>query len=530
MSQPALVQRDLDQNTNLVLPINRIPTEILVTIFEESIYTPELSLSLIPHVQKLHKLACVCLKWNRAVKETPSLWTVLESTTPRELVPHILQRSRQSPLVIKCCIVAGRQAGGLLSKAYGGARGLWDDIKSFLMIALLEIHRWRSALIRLSQADSEILEGLEKPAPLIEMVDIDIHECPQQANINLFDGRASNLRSVRLCGVPFIWSQGQFSDLHNLYISTTPSSQPALADVLMTIESSPHLRNLCLESLRMPASQGEDNLGAIKLDSLETLTLYRASSSVTQAILIRIRAPILQHLAILSRWDDGSNTSGQFIDRIPHFLPMIHSSINNANNVELTLRHSSISIRTSGNPRIDITIDHNSSAHTLQIFLRNIIHGSASRTPIRLSIAQVPEIEWSDLGKMLSSLDGVVELSVEDLRGDHQHDLFRFLSTPSDASGRGNSHLKWPFPYLKKLVLPFNTMGEQIVEFVKGRYDSGSLDRSGAGGLDEGIPCSPTTLDVGKVYLTQEQYNEISTTVGYAVVRGEVGYSYIFDS
>ncbi|KAG8922663.1 hypothetical protein FRC01_013754 [Tulasnella sp. 417] len=530
MSQSAVVERQLDKTTNSVSPINRLPTEILVTIFEESIYTPELDISEVPHIQKLHKLACVCLKWSMTIKETPSLWTVLESTTPKYLIPHILQRSSQSSLVIKCCGVADQQADSGFSAAYLQAEELWTTIKAFLIIVFREIHRWRSALIRLSQADSEILEGLERPAPLIKMVDINIDEYPQQESIILFAGQASNLRTVCLSGLSFMSSPGQYPDLQHLNISTTPSGQLTLKDVLMTIKSAPYLQTLRLQFLQMPVSQGEDGLGTFALNFLETLSLSGVSPPVIQAILTRIQAPALQQLTILPGHDGGGDSSWQFIKCIPHFLPMIHSSINHASAVDISLSQRSVNIRTPLNhsdphPHIEISIDHNSSAHALYIFLRNIIHHSISHTPIRLCIPQVPEIEWGDFCEILSSLDRVVELSTEERRGNYRRDLFRFLSAPLTESGRK----KWPFPNLQKLVLPSNTSGGQVVQLVKARYGSGMWNNR-AGGRARGAPCSLTTLDVGRVDLTPTQYAEIGKIVGYGVVRGEFGYSYIFDS
>lgn len=522
MSEPAVIQREPGKNTNSVPPIERLPPEILVAIFEESIYTPELAVSEIPHFQKLHKLASVCVEWNRAVKGVPSLWAVLESNTPKEIVPRVLQRSGKCPLVIKCYPAVDQQDIGMDSgEVYPKAR-IWDDLKSFLMIAFSEIHRWRSALILINQADSEILQGLEKPAPVIEMVDIEICETPQRASIHLFAGQALNLRSIRLFGLPFLWSPGQFRGLRHLDISppSASPSQPAIEDVMMTIKSSPRLQTLCLGYLRIPSPPIQDDLPTFRLGYLETLSLHGISTSIIQAILIRIRAPILQHLTIDTGYEDGGNDSCDIIEAIQHFLPMIHFSINRASAVNLILSRNSVDVYTSpAHPEpgahINISIHHNSSPRRLQAFLDNMIHNSASHTPMTLWIPQVPAIQWSDLGKILGSLDGVVELSTDGLRVSHHDSVFRFLSTPSDAFGRQNR----PFPNLKKLSLPFNAQGQRVVELVTARYGSGITDNSSSGQGEDRI-CSLTTLDVANIHLTPNQCTEIERILGHGVVQG----------
>ncbi|KAG9044452.1 hypothetical protein FS837_008125 [Tulasnella sp. UAMH 9824] len=206
----------------------------------------------------------------------------------------------------------------------------------------------------------------------------------------------------------------------------------------------------------MPTPQTQNDLPKIRLDSLKTLSLHVVSSAITQANLTRIQAPILQHLTIQPRYKGAGNN--YIVDAIQNFLPMIHPSIKHANVVDLHLGHYLVDIRTPSNlpdphASIDISIYYDSSARTVQTFLDNTIHSSASHTPIRLSIPESPTLEWSDLGKILGFLDEVVKLSTGEIRSDPLRNLFQFLSTPLDAFGRK----KWPFPNLKTIVFPSNS-------------------------------------------------------------------------
>lgn len=518
LSTLTIVPEQLDENLNSIPPINQLPTEILITIFEESIYVPELSQWDIPHIQKLKYLASVCLWWNKIIKDTPHLWAVVESNVPNELVPIILRKSGQSTLAFKCCEERVR----LGSPEYD-VEEQWpsDDLLSFLTITLSELHRWRSALFQLSRGNVEILWQLEQPAPFIERMDFEIFHWPWR-ELNLFSGYAPNLRWIHIVDLPFIWSQGVFHDLRHLHIELIKLPQLTVEDILLTVQSSPNLQTLRLELMERSIVQTQQpNFPEFRLEFLERLSLTGMPPSAAHTILAHIRAPHLRCLTVYPDHQTGDFDGLKFIDTIiSHFLPMNHLNLGDSHTLRLLLDSNFVGIRVLSDTHypqdcIGIRIPHNSSLHTLQTIIETIIHSLVPRSPIILFIEEFPLIAWSDLGGILSSLEEVVALLVWTQQLDRQVDFFKFLSTPLDVCGVK----KWLFPKLAEIVLPLDISGEQAVQLVRARYNMGTLE-NGAAAQDGAMPCPLTMLDVSwALNLDVEQLSEITNIVGLAVIR-----------
>ncbi|KAG8952232.1 hypothetical protein FRC04_004939 [Tulasnella sp. 424] len=520
LSTPTIVPEQLDENSNSIPLINQLPTEILITIFEESIYVPELSRWDIPHIQKLKCLASVCLWWNKLIKDTPHLWAVVESNVPNELVPIILRKSGQSTLAFKCC--EGVENPIRLASQRYDKEEQWpsDDLLSFLTTTLSELHRWRSALFQISPANIEILWQLEQPAPLIEKMDFQIFHWPWR-EINLFSGYAPNLRWIRIAGLPFIWSQGVFHDLRHLHIENIKLPQLAVEDILLTVQSSPNLQTLRLELMEMSIVQTQPNFPEFRLEFLEELSLTNMPPSATHTILAHIRAPHLRCLTVDPNYATDDFDGLKFIDTISsHFLPMNHLDLGDSHRLRLSLDSNLVDIGVASatdysQQRIGIRIPHNSSLHILQTIIETIIHSSVPRSPIILFIEEFSRIAWGDLCGILSSLEEVVALQVWAQQPDRQVDFFKFLATPLDVCGVK----KWLFPKLTEIVLPWYISGEQAVQLVRARYNLGTLENRAAA-QDGAMPCPLTMLDVSwALNLDVEQLSEITNIVGLAVIR-----------
>ncbi|KIO16056.1 hypothetical protein M407DRAFT_48920, partial [Tulasnella calospora MUT 4182] len=80
---------------NSLVPIHRLPTELLIDIFYASLETNS------NRFRGLKTIASVAWLWHNIVKWVPELWAVLESRTPAEHLPIFLRRAGNFPLRIK---------------------------------------------------------------------------------------------------------------------------------------------------------------------------------------------------------------------------------------------------------------------------------------------------------------------------------------------------------------------------------------------------------------------------------------------
>ncbi|KDR80559.1 hypothetical protein GALMADRAFT_1091355 [Galerina marginata CBS 339.88] len=194
------------KTTHYPRPVDSIPIEILVLIFEEycracnstdSLSHPEL------HITQ------VCKYWRSIVIHVPNLWTKLVITphTPSRLVATYLQRSQQLPLDLE--VDLRHDAADTAKREH--ALTTWMAIKS-------TSPRWRRLVLQIGPHDATVIsEDLrELGTPLLE--ELRISSGSHVSGITkIFEGGAPSLKSLRLTGLSlerFTPSLHQLTRLH----------------------------------------------------------------------------------------------------------------------------------------------------------------------------------------------------------------------------------------------------------------------------------------------------------------------------
>ncbi|KIO27493.1 hypothetical protein M407DRAFT_23306 [Tulasnella calospora MUT 4182] len=89
-----------------IFPISELPPELFALVLQFSlpridpmgwIWKPD---ECIPYIRELYKLRRVSTAWRDAIDGTPSLWMLVSSTWPREVVDTALLRSAAGPLIV----------------------------------------------------------------------------------------------------------------------------------------------------------------------------------------------------------------------------------------------------------------------------------------------------------------------------------------------------------------------------------------------------------------------------------------------
>lgn len=267
-SDDHLAQRTIQmkRDRNSLVPINQLPAELLISIFQTLLFSLSRIHPYRNHLSQLKAISSVSWWWNTIIMDAAVLWAVVESRTPTDLLPVVLRRSRDCPLKIT------------LHEFRNSKR----DFELLLETVFSNINRWKTVSIDLETAPANRRERLEHPAPTIEVLDLKIQKswrCPQ---VDLFQGHAPNLTTLQIQGLPVRWSPGVFQGLRKIVIWRVLENGPTTMEILDALRCSPHLQHLELVAVAMPSTPPPHYNSPVQLQHLKSLLLSELRSSATQ--------------------------------------------------------------------------------------------------------------------------------------------------------------------------------------------------------------------------------------------------------
>ncbi|KAG8882479.1 hypothetical protein FRB97_008208 [Tulasnella sp. 331] len=234
---------------NKLLPIHMLPDEILLSIFVLSLC----EVSGKHYYWRLMDLSRVSSDWAKMVKNSPSLWGLLDSALSAATQAQVLVMSKESPLeVVNDYPLAG-----------------------FMARAVEVCHRWRAFEYRgMSFNIEEDLIALEgKLVPRLEELKIN-RGSPSCLKINLFGGKADRLRHVSLVGFSLPWDAAMLSGLRTLILVNLGTTAPSEEEVINMLCASPALVELTLRLFACERSGSTAQRGSIELPVLTAFTLH----------------------------------------------------------------------------------------------------------------------------------------------------------------------------------------------------------------------------------------------------------------
>lgn len=261
--------RALSHLQNRVAPINRLPEELLVSIFKEvTRCTSSLKHPMAP-------LIFVCKYWHRLCLSAPCLWTTINLARPKGMITT-LDLSGRCPIALH--LRFGFRRRHSLRESHLAA--IKENIQRTFEI---------STCMQATYLKEFVAAIWREPAPLLTRLHLEADICVDGVCdiIDLgsaFAGQAPNLRSIYLQDVMIRPSTAFFTGLHSLHLRYEwRNDAPSLRDFHTILPSNPDLQTLTLDiSLNNIDidEEGAHSMSVLPLDKLESLNLYLNPSSI----------------------------------------------------------------------------------------------------------------------------------------------------------------------------------------------------------------------------------------------------------
>ncbi|KAG8910563.1 hypothetical protein FRC00_007991 [Tulasnella sp. 408] len=512
---------------NLLIPINQLPTELLIDIFGASIGKSS------KRFERLRTIASVAWLWNSIVKRAPGLWAVLDSHVSTELFPIILRRAGDFPLTITM------QESNVIYFSLDPDEEPEDRNTTFLKMVLPKLGRWKEAGLLFESSERNLLERLENPAPLLQRCILEASGFSRVPQVDLFQGQAPRLTEMTLERVPIRWNSNVFRNLRSLWMWGIMECGPTVEEVLQYILSSPCLEYFHLSGSGLSSSTLHQDISTVELPHLKSLNLSGLSSSSTQLLLSRIRAPALYRLIVQPNPPDASDDNQllTFLNAcLLHFSPTIYASISRTRCLRISASGptGTISVSTpqdlEHNEGILMDFHHQPIILGLQLCLGLLLRNGSARPPISLVLDEVDSIPETHLLWIFDSEINEAVTEVE-IRSFGDESFLPFLCKAKYLRGAA----RWPLPKLNKLHLSSGAAvsGEVVARLLRQRYapDSGELSNTLTPGSQTRLivetPDRLTSFDVEDTPVGSFDYDNLCSILGLEPVGENFqGYDY----
>ncbi|KDQ08313.1 hypothetical protein BOTBODRAFT_48266 [Botryobasidium botryosum FD-172 SS1] len=317
---------------NKLIPIHRLPDEILSDIFELVL---EFRGYWRPMPMEVLTLSQVSMQWRDIALRASRVWAVIKSLN-YSLVELFLTRSKAAPLhfQLECAnefwcrgkrVEEEDLSPGLIrhKTLLQKGRDCRDILRILEKLLIPQMHRWESVRLRLeSTVDFELL--LVSPAPLLEEFcyerDKDgLAPFPAPLPQNLFAGQAPRLRTLNLCRAHLPLASPLYSHLAHLALEFVAFSS-SLDEFAQALRDCRSLLALTLKGVTFQDETSPRALTPILLPSLQKM-LVRLDSETRSNWFASIIIPSTSSLEINDFRDDFG----------PFFAPLKNNLLNLSN-------------------------------------------------------------------------------------------------------------------------------------------------------------------------------------------------------
>ncbi|KAI0322345.1 hypothetical protein OF83DRAFT_1049419 [Amylostereum chailletii] len=305
MNEREQLESCLEQAVRLQAPIQRLPSELLASIFAIGVVDTQEDESLM-----LSSLMLVCRYWSNVVVTTPVLWSKIVVSNHHSLdrASRRLSRSKSVPLDVSIHFDPKMEDG----------RSTMEAI--VLAMDVLEPSIWRWKSFRLSvpsrpQAHAALARCREK-APMLEDLQIHIFHSMHDEHYSpppfpLFAGYMPRLTACSLNSFNFDWSAGLVSGLRALELGGYWNGfAPSVLVILGLLRACPALEELTLRNMsdteaescatfeHEPHHNSRFPSHIIHLPRLTKASFYYAGIHRTRSILSQITFPALEKVEL----------------------------------------------------------------------------------------------------------------------------------------------------------------------------------------------------------------------------------------
>ncbi|KAG8894734.1 hypothetical protein FRC01_012791, partial [Tulasnella sp. 417] len=315
----------LYRRRNSLLPIYRLPVEILIDIFLRVIDLINWDM------EQNRKIASVCKAWYDIIIKSPQFWHRINASQDIDTIKQIMRRNSDGPFSI------------LSDK---GSIGESKHEEIFTLLAP-QSHRWQSIMFQGPITDT-IFNLISSPAP--ELTELFIYRLSgeSQRRFDLPEGKSIQRVDVGFISLP--WSSPRLSTLRSIQIGTLENDLPTLSELCTILSSSPELTWLRLSNWTENAPPQDDTAPEypIRLPKLETLVLQSIQPRYVNHLLSHVHSTSCTCLLL----DDAPSNHLQTVD-----APLVHlmaSSISTANSLHLDLDESELQLAITSTPKAQV--------------------------------------------------------------------------------------------------------------------------------------------------------------------------------
>ena len=295
--------RSINTRLNALLPISRLPPEVLSEIFLRIAgYRPGHA-SRPPKVRAWMRVTHVCTHWREIALQCAELWSRLDVPSIPELLALFLLRSKDTPLTMTLSFRPLRLPG----------MRMLESSEDVILLALSALHRVRMLSVDASWKPADvILQQLGSRAPLLESLTISNASSNSELRASLArmlsHPESNRLRILETEFYCFTWRDVLFDGLTRLRVRGNGGHRDSsLTCFFNALASMSQLEELELtevfvrrfQSQRDGSSTTIPNLAVpITLPCLRRLLTYRESTSTTTTLLNNLHTPSLLHLSV----------------------------------------------------------------------------------------------------------------------------------------------------------------------------------------------------------------------------------------
>ncbi|KAI0075093.1 hypothetical protein K474DRAFT_1691991 [Panus rudis PR-1116 ss-1] len=262
LSERDLLESRLEQAVRLQSPVQRLPNELLASIFVTGVLDMGEEDSLM-----LSNIMLVCKYWNEVAINTPILWSRVVAGTRYSLekAQRKLERSKSVPIHV-CVDFSPRTDNGMVKT---------ESIIYAMDLLRTSIWRWKSFRLTVPNRPQAhvALQRCQEEAPLLEVLSIRIlhsmqeDHYPHRVPLPLFEGRTPNLRSCSFTSFNFGWDMKLLSRLRVLKLGGYWNGfSPSVDTIVGILRACPHLEELALRNM---SDVDPDVCPAIEMDSAD---------------------------------------------------------------------------------------------------------------------------------------------------------------------------------------------------------------------------------------------------------------------
>ncbi|KAG9035926.1 hypothetical protein FS837_001794 [Tulasnella sp. UAMH 9824] len=449
----------LHQRRNALLPIARLPPEVIIQILHEVVHD---DWSDVPMV--LRALILVSREWRALVEETPSLWCHI-----------ILSRSYAGPSYLVTALKRSQNLLLTINYHYQFTTNITPEF--FLGEICKHMQRWRSVKLSLDGhlEDFSLLNGA-LPEHL-ERFEIDIH-INLGLPLSLFGNRRPPIfRYIRLGGCTVNWDSVLFKNLKSLDIgSSYPGEGPSIAQLLGALQHCPELERLRLLFGDFPrgSPSQHDSRSAIHLPKLQSLWLWIVYTHILE-ILTTVQIPACEILDLRTSIPSGQWPIFASEALQPH-VAVISSISKAARNVDWEWSNGSMGVSTKSDParfrgmRLSFTgVSENQS----QVLDWLVDKAGVERVGVPTHLKLYLPVWTADTPNMLSRIKSTTSMEITS-DAPFQRQLLAWLGTPLKDIW-SDTNRSFPLPRLAVIEGVYGFIVGAIVHMVQSRHGGGRL-------------------------------------------------------